>query len=104
MTPVDEYRRRLQERDAQVAQLELGAARISNVRVVLAILFIVAAWWSTRPASFDYWWVAPLALFIGAVIYHSRLRRARSSRCSRDGETRADAGVGTRPTRDCSAA
>ncbi len=76
MTPAAEYNRRLQEREAQVAQLELTAARISNVRVVLAILFIVAAWWSARSASFDYWWVAPLGLFIVAVIYHARVRRA----------------------------
>jgi hypothetical protein len=78
VTPAAEYNRRLQEREAQVAQLELSAARISNVRVVFAILFIIAAWWSTRPASFDYWWVAPLLLFVVAVVYHSRVRRARA--------------------------
>jgi MutS-like protein len=78
VTPAAEYNRRLQEREAQVAQLDLTAARISNVRVVFAILFIVAAWWSTRPGSFDYWWVAPLLLFIAAVVYHSRVRRARA--------------------------
>jgi hypothetical protein len=76
VTPSAEYNRRLKEREAQVAQLDLTAARISNVRIGLAILFIIAAWWSARPASFDYWWVAPFALFIVAVIYHTRVRRA----------------------------
>jgi MutS domain V len=76
VTPSAEYNRRLKEREAQVAQLDLTAARISNVRIGLAILFIIAAWWSARPASFDYWWVAPFALFIVAVIYHARVRRA----------------------------
>jgi hypothetical protein len=79
VTPSAEYSRRLQERTAQVARLELASARISNVRVGLAILVVAAAWWSSRPAtSFDYWWIAPLVLFILAVIHHSRVRRARA--------------------------
>jgi hypothetical protein len=76
VSPAAEYTRRLQDREAQVAQLDLTSSRISNVRVVLAILFVAAAWWSTRPASFDYWWVVPLVLFVLAVLYHSRVRRA----------------------------
>jgi hypothetical protein len=78
VTPTEEYNRRLKEREAQVAARDLVAARISNVRICLAILFIAAAWWSTRPGSFDYWWVAPFVLFIVAVIFHSRVRRARA--------------------------
>lgn len=78
MTPAAAYSRRLQDREGQVAQLDLTSARISNVRVGLAILFVVAVWWSTRSTSFDYWWLAPLVLFILAVIYHSRVRRARA--------------------------
>lgn len=76
MTPSAQYSRRLQEREAEVARLEVISARISNVRVGLAILFVAAAWWSTRPGSFDYWWLAALVLFIVAVMYHSRVRRA----------------------------
>jgi hypothetical protein len=66
----------LQEREAQVAGLELTAARISNVRVALAILTVAAVWLSSRPTVFDYWWIAPLILFCLAVMYHSRVRRA----------------------------
>jgi hypothetical protein len=76
VTPSAQYSRRLQEREAEVARLEVISARISNVRVGLAILFVAAAWWSTRPGSFDYWWLAALVLFIVAVMYHSRVRRA----------------------------
>ena len=76
MTPSAQYSRRLQEREAEIARLEVISARISNVRVGLAILFVAAAWWSTRPGSFDYWWLAALVLFIVAVMYHSRVRRA----------------------------
>jgi hypothetical protein len=78
VTPSAEYNRRLKERDAQVAARDLTSARVSNVRIGLAVLFIIAAWWSARPGSFDYWWVAPFILFIVAVIYHSRVRRARA--------------------------
>jgi len=76
VTPSAQYSRRLQEREAEIARLEVISARISNVRVGLAILFVAAAWWSTRPGSFDYWWLAALVLFIVAVMYHSRVRRA----------------------------
>ncbi len=77
MTPAAEYSRRLQERAAQAARLELASSRISNVRVGLAVLIVASVWWSSRSTtSFDYWWVAPLVLFILAVMYHSRVRRA----------------------------
>ncbi|HEY7641089.1 MAG TPA: hypothetical protein VH814_15285 [Steroidobacteraceae bacterium] len=76
MTPSAEYKRRLQDREARVAELDRTSARISNIRVGLAVAFVAAAWWSARSASFDYWWVVPLVLFIFAVMYHSRVRRA----------------------------
>jgi hypothetical protein len=63
----------LQARQEQVARLDLVSARISNVRVALAILAVAAIWLG------DYWWSLPGALFIVAVIYHSRVRRARAS-------------------------
>ena len=73
MTPSAEYSRRLQARQEQVARLDLVSARISNVRVALAILAVAAIWLG------DYWWSLPGVLFIVAVIYHSRVRRARAS-------------------------
>jgi hypothetical protein len=77
VTPSAEYGRRLREREAQVARLDRIAGHISNVRVGLAILTVVAVWWSSRSATaFDYWWVGPLVSFIVAVVYHSRVRRA----------------------------
>jgi len=73
VTPSAEYSRRLQARQEQVARLDLVSARISNVRVALAILAVAAIWLG------DYWWSLPGVLFIVAVIYHSRVRRARAS-------------------------
>jgi hypothetical protein len=77
-----EYRRRLHALEARIAELDLLAARISNVRIVLAIVAIVAIaaiWWSTRSTtSLSYVWLVPLTLFVAAVVYHSRVRRARA--------------------------
>ncbi len=73
VAPSAEYSRRLQARQSQVARLELVSARISNVRVALAILAVAAIWFG------GYWWLVPVALFFVAVIYHSRVRRTRAS-------------------------
>ena len=72
VTPAAEYDRRLQSRQAQIEQLELVSSRISNIRIALAVLFVAAIWWG------DYWWLVPTALFLIAVIYHSRVRRTKT--------------------------
>jgi hypothetical protein len=71
--PAAEYSRRLQARQELVAQLDLASARISYVRIALAILAVAAIWLG------DYWWLLPVVLFIVAVIYHSRVHQARAS-------------------------
>jgi hypothetical protein len=73
VAPSAEYDRRLQARQAQIERLELVSSRISSVRIALAIIFVAAIWWG------DYWWIVPAALFLIAVIYHSRVRRSRAS-------------------------
>ena len=74
-----EYRRRLHALEARITRLDVLAGRISNVRIVLAIVGIAAVWWSVQSTtSPKYAWLVPLTLFGAAVIYHSRVRRARS--------------------------
>jgi hypothetical protein len=74
-----EYRRRLHALEARIARLDLLADRISGVRLLLAIVGIAAIWWSVQSAtSLRYAWLVPLTLFVAAVIYHSRVRRART--------------------------
>ena len=74
-----EYRRRLHALEARIAGLDVLADRISTIRIVLAIVGIAAIWWSTRSStSLAYAWLLPLTLFAAAVIYHSRVRRARA--------------------------
>src|SRR3954471_10708283 len=70
--PSAEYRRPLQARQEQVARLDLVSARISTVRIALAILAVAAIWLG------DYWWLLPVALFVVAMIYPSRVRQARA--------------------------
>ena len=74
-----EYRRRLHALEAQIARLDLLAERISSIRIVLAIVGIAAIWWSAQSTTSPrYAWLVPLTLFVAAVIYHSRVRRARA--------------------------
>jgi hypothetical protein len=74
-----EYRRRLHALEARIAQLDLLADRISSIRIVLAIVFIAAIWWSVQSAAWlRFTWLVPVTLFVAAVIYHSRVRRARA--------------------------
>jgi hypothetical protein len=74
-----EYRRRLHALEPRLARLDLLARRISSIRLVLAIVGFAALWWSVQSAtSPKYVWLVPLALFVAAVIYHSRVRRART--------------------------
>jgi hypothetical protein len=74
-----EYRRRLHALEARLARLDLLAGRISNARMVLAVIGIAAIWWSVQSTTApEYVWLLPVTLFAAAVIYHSRVRRARS--------------------------
>ena len=74
-----EYRRRLHAVEAAVARLDMLAGRISTVRIVLAIAGIAAIWWSVQGTTAPkYIWLVPPALFVAAVSYHSRVRRARA--------------------------
>jgi hypothetical protein len=65
--------------EARIARLDLLAGRISNIRMLLALVGIAAIWWSAQSTtSAGYAWLVPLTLFVAAVIYHSRVRGARA--------------------------
>jgi hypothetical protein len=75
----EEYRRRLHALEARTDRLDLLAERIGSIRIALALIGIAAIWWSAQSAtSPKYAWLVPLTLFVAAVIYHSRIRRARA--------------------------
>jgi hypothetical protein len=74
-----EYRRRLQGLEAEIARLDVLADRISSVRIALAIVSVAAVWWSAQSATAPaYIWLIPIASFLAAVVYHSRVRRTRA--------------------------
>jgi hypothetical protein len=75
----EEYRRRLHALEARIDRLDLLADRISNIRIVLAIVGVATIWWSAQSTTSPWYaWLVPLSLFVAAVIYHSRVRRARA--------------------------
>jgi hypothetical protein len=75
----EEYRRRLHALEARIARLDSLAGRISTSRIALAIVGIAAIWWSTQATTWlRFAWLVPLMLFVVAVSYHARVRRARA--------------------------
>ncbi len=82
VAPADEYRRRLAERQALVAQLSRTDAQMGVVRLVLAVALLGLCWgWfgsggHARPFS---WWVLllPVAAFVPAAVFHAGVMRRR---------------------------
>jgi hypothetical protein len=76
--PSDEYTRRLGERELRVADFEKIHIRLGNIRLGLALIFVVIAFLAFRMHSLSRWWLlAPLAAFAGIAVYHSRVLQAR---------------------------
>jgi hypothetical protein len=76
--PEQHYLQRLQEREARLVQLDISHARIGGVRLAIGASFLIVAWlcfgkYAWPPA----WFLLPLAAFIAAVLYHTRIRSAR---------------------------
>lgn len=76
--PEQQYLQRLEEREARLVQLDISHARIGGVRLAIGASFLILAWlcfgrYAWPPA----WFLLPVAAFIAAVLYHSRIRSAR---------------------------
>ena len=77
---VEEYRKRLQERESRVAHYEKLHIRLGNIRLALALAAAGMAWESIWPHAFSDWWLAvPAVLFASVAFYHSRVLRARTA-------------------------
>jgi hypothetical protein len=76
--PAEEYRRRSAARELEVRRLERLHIRLGNVRLLLATVAAVMAWWAFRSHWIPPWWlVVPVAGFVVVMAYHARVLRAR---------------------------
>jgi len=71
-----EYSRRLNQRQAQVAQLQRKHLWLGNIRIAVFVGIVVLSWITGKNGSPSvYWLLAPIILFIGLVIAHRRVVR-----------------------------
>jgi hypothetical protein len=79
VSPSEEYARRLSAREALVADFEKTHVRMGNLRVLLAAAIVVAGWLSISRHAFSLWWLfLPIAAFVAAGWYHSRVLDGRA--------------------------
>jgi hypothetical protein len=79
VSPANEYSRRLELREQQARALDKTHARVGTIRLSLAALIAVAAFWSLQRHAFDpAWLLIGVAAFAGLVVFHQKVRRSRS--------------------------
>ncbi len=79
LSPSEEYSRRLSAREAVVARFEKTHVRMGNLRVLLVAVIVVAGWLSISRHAFSLWWLfLPVAGFVVAGWYHSKILRGRA--------------------------
>ena len=77
-SPSEEYRQRQQAREETVARLDKLHRRFGNVRLLLVIATLIAAWWCLERDAFSPWWLLlPVLLFLALAIFHARVLRQR---------------------------
>src|ERR1700677_3519922 len=68
---VEEYKRRLKDRECRVARYEQIHIRLGYVRLLLALATSGIAWESLKRHALSLWWiVVPLILFVLVAAYH----------------------------------
>ncbi|MEI9978920.1 MAG: mismatch repair protein [Edaphobacter sp.] len=78
-SPSEEYKQRQQARETQVAHFENLHRRFGNLRLLIVVATVVAAWFSLYRDAFSPWWLLTfLALFLTIAILHARVLRQRS--------------------------
>ncbi|MGH9597473.1 MAG: MutS-related protein [Edaphobacter sp.] len=75
-SPSEDYKRRQQARETQVAHFEKLHRRFGNLRLLLVIATAIAAWYSLHRDAFSAWWLlAALVAFLAIAILHARILR-----------------------------
>lgn len=101
------YKQRLRDREARAAQFERIHLRLGNLRLLLVVAALIAAWFSFHREEFSAWWLIVFpVLFIALAVFHAsglrgRTSAERASEFYRRGLARIeDRWVGTGPTGD----
>lgn len=75
---MNEYRRRLQEREEEAARFDRHHIQFGNARLVVAIAAAALVWLAFRRNAVSPWWLAvPAGVFAVLAIAHARVLRAR---------------------------
>ena len=75
---VEEYGKRLKDREFRADRLAATHVRLGNIRLAVALVAAGMAWESFRQHAFSPWWISlPVIAFISIAAYHSRILRAR---------------------------
>jgi hypothetical protein len=78
-SPSEEYKRRQQARETQVVHFEKQHLRFGNLRLLVVIVTLIAAWFSLHRDAFSPWWLLlALLLFLAIAILHAKVLRQRS--------------------------
>ncbi len=79
VSPSDQYADRLRRWETRASRLEAVESRLGSARLLLAAAAAIIAWesWHGHRLS-PLWLIAPIAAFVGAVIYHASVRRGRT--------------------------
>ncbi len=77
-SPSEEYKQRLQARELRVVQFDKIDKRVGNVRLLLVVAALVAAWWSFERGAFSAWWLLIAVVgFVAIAAYHAGVARRR---------------------------
>ena len=78
-SPSEEYKRRQQVREIQVAHFEKLHRRFGNLRLLLVIATAIAAWFSLHRDAFSVWWLlVAFVAFLAVAILHAKVLRKRT--------------------------
>ncbi len=79
LSPSEEYKKRQQAREMQVAHFENVHRRFGNIRLLLVIATLIAAWFSLHLDAFSPWWLLlALVIFLAIAILHAKVLRQRA--------------------------
>ena len=79
LSPSEEYKQRQQSRETQVAHFEKLHLRFGNLRLLVVVATLIAAWFSLYNDAFSPWWLlVALVVFVVIAVIHARILRKRS--------------------------